>query len=215
MLKFLKTRNGLAALVVLLLPLAVYASNIKVYREQGGARMVVGSGGSLDVASGGELDIESGGAFKIAGTAVSGSAGELNHVASSSQAAEGIIARKTARATYDVAVDGGTVGARGLGVWLPAKALITRSYFYVVTQFASTAGATATMAFSCEDANNIKTASSYNGPSAGSFVEGQSTGTAASMVGSIASACEITATIATASQTAGKANIFVDYVVGD
>lgn len=40
----------------------------KVYREQGGDRQVVKSGGSLDVESGGEIDIESGAAFKIAGT---------------------------------------------------------------------------------------------------------------------------------------------------
>ena len=43
----------------------------RVYREQGGARQVIASGGALDVESGGEIDIESGGAFKIAGTAVS------------------------------------------------------------------------------------------------------------------------------------------------
>ena len=40
----------------------------KVYRQQGGDRQVVASGGSCDVESGGEIDIESGGAFKIAGT---------------------------------------------------------------------------------------------------------------------------------------------------
>ena len=39
-----------------------------VYREQGGSRQVVASGGSMDVESGGEIDIESGGALKIAGT---------------------------------------------------------------------------------------------------------------------------------------------------
>lgn len=41
-----------------------------VYREQGGSRQVIASGGSCDVESGGELDIESGGALKIAGTDV-------------------------------------------------------------------------------------------------------------------------------------------------
>lgn len=50
----------------------------KVYREQGGDRMVVKSGGSVDVESGGEIDVESGGALKIAGTAISASAAELN-----------------------------------------------------------------------------------------------------------------------------------------
>lgn len=41
-----------------------------VYREQGGDRLVVASGGSLDIESGGEIDIESGGTFKIAGVDV-------------------------------------------------------------------------------------------------------------------------------------------------
>lgn len=50
----------------------------KVYREQGGSRQVIASGGSLDVASGGEIDIESGGALKLAGTAVTSTAAELN-----------------------------------------------------------------------------------------------------------------------------------------
>lgn len=67
----------LAGLFALLLAVAV-AQNVANYMEQGGARWVIGSGGSLDVASGGELDIESGGALKIAGTAVTSSAAELN-----------------------------------------------------------------------------------------------------------------------------------------
>ena len=43
----------------------------KVYREQGGDRQVIASGGSFDVESGGEIDVESGGSLKLAGTAVS------------------------------------------------------------------------------------------------------------------------------------------------
>src|SRR5688500_2428973 len=50
--------------------------NTSNYLEQGGARTVIG--GSIDVVSGGELDIESGGSFKIAGTAVSATAAEIN-----------------------------------------------------------------------------------------------------------------------------------------
>jgi len=52
------------------------AQNVSNYMEQGGARWVIG--GSLDVVSGGDLDIESGGALKIAGTAVTATAAELN-----------------------------------------------------------------------------------------------------------------------------------------
>lgn len=50
------------------------------YVEQGGDRAVVASGGSLDVESGGVMDVESGGSLKIAGTAVTSSAAELNLV---------------------------------------------------------------------------------------------------------------------------------------
>lgn len=52
--------------------------NTPNYREHGGQRWVVGSGGSLDVESGGEIDIESGGALKLAGTQVTALAAEIN-----------------------------------------------------------------------------------------------------------------------------------------
>jgi hypothetical protein len=53
----------------------------KVYHEIGGDRQVVASGGSLDVESGGEIDVESGGSLRIAGTALTGTAAELNKLA--------------------------------------------------------------------------------------------------------------------------------------
>lgn len=53
----------------------------KTYRENGGDRHVIASGGSLDVESGGEIDIESGGALKLAGTALTATAAELNAMA--------------------------------------------------------------------------------------------------------------------------------------
>ncbi len=71
-----KYRFLIAALVLIALVTAIYAASSANYKEQGGARTVIG--GSLDVVSGGEIDIESGGAWKIAGTAVTASAAELN-----------------------------------------------------------------------------------------------------------------------------------------
>ncbi len=53
--------------------------NASNYTEQGGARTVIG--GSLDVVSGGDLDIESGGSLKLAGTAVTATAAEINAIA--------------------------------------------------------------------------------------------------------------------------------------
>jgi hypothetical protein len=53
----------------------------QVYREQGGNRMVVKSSGQLDIESGGEIDVESGGSLKLAGTAISATATEINRAA--------------------------------------------------------------------------------------------------------------------------------------
>ena len=57
---------------------AAIAQNVSNYNEQGGARTVVG--GSIDIISGGEIDVEAGGALKIAGTAATASAAELNYL---------------------------------------------------------------------------------------------------------------------------------------
>ena len=129
------------------------------------------------------------------------------------QSADGLHLKRIARATYDVAVNLGTVAAHGLGVSLPANAIIVRSWFYVVTQFVD--AGSGTVAISCEDANNIKTATDITGSAAGAIVEGESTGAASAFKASIAAACEITATVATAAQTAGKLIVFVEYVVAE
>ena len=52
--------------------------NAKVYMEQGGNKQVVASGGEIEVQSGGVIDVESGGALKLAGTAISAGAAEIN-----------------------------------------------------------------------------------------------------------------------------------------
>lgn len=73
---FLKSLAAAAAVLAFVAGGLAVAQNVDNYTEQGGSRDVIG--GSLDVVSGGELDIESGGALKIAGTAVTSSAAELN-----------------------------------------------------------------------------------------------------------------------------------------
>lgn len=65
-----------AVIAMALFATVAFAANVSNYKEQGGARWVVG--GSVDVVSGGDLDIESGGSIKIAGTAVTATAAELN-----------------------------------------------------------------------------------------------------------------------------------------
>ncbi len=60
--------------------------NTSNYNERGGDRTVIGgaldvaSGGALDVKSGGEIDVESGASLKIAGTAITASAAEINQL---------------------------------------------------------------------------------------------------------------------------------------
>lgn len=125
----------------------------------------------------------------------------------------GLGVRHVARAVYDFAVNGGAISTISLGVALPAKALITKSFIYVDTQFVD-AGA-GTHAYQCEDANNIKTATDLTGSAAGAFIDGASTGSAATMVGSIASSCNISIVIAGAALTAGKQTVYVEYVVSD
>jgi hypothetical protein len=126
---------------------------------------------------------------------------------------EGISNVRVARVTYDVATDLGTIGAHLLGVTLPAKSIITRSFFYTDTQFVD--GGAGTVALSCEDANNIKTATDITGNAVGVIVEGESTGAASAFKASIAADCEVTATVAGAAQTAGKLTAYIYYVVTD
>lgn len=130
-----------------------------------------------------------------------------------SYTADGLLSLRVARVTYDVSADGGGIGAHGLGVSLPANALLKQAYFYVKTQFVSASNGT--VALSCEDANNIYSATNITGQSAGAITAGVQTGTAANMSSAIASACEITATVASASYTAGKLNLFLEYLVRD
>lgn len=81
----------------------------KVYRQQGGDRQVVASGGSLDVESGGEIDIESGGSLKLAGTAITSTAAELNIV-------DGLTATVAELNLIDGAIAGTAVASKALAL---------------------------------------------------------------------------------------------------
>ena len=79
----------------------------KVYHEQEGERFVCASGGSIDIESGGELDIESGGALKLAGTAVTADAAELNKM-------EGVTAATSELNYTDIATRGAAEADKAL-----------------------------------------------------------------------------------------------------
>lgn len=130
--------------------------------------------------------------------------------------ADGLHAARLARAEFDFADGDLDVGAHSLGQALPAKAVIIRSYIFVETQLADTG--TCTLAIHCEDANNIKTATDITGTASLGFVEGESTGAASAFKGGIASACNITATVADGGScvpSAGKGTVYVHYVTHD
>ena len=127
------------------------------------------------------------------------------------------LARKVARFVYDVSQDGGTQTAIPLGVRLPQNSILTRSYLYIVTQF--TDSGSASVALSCEDADNIKVPYQATGDAAGTLIEGASTGAASAFKSGIGAQCEITATVASSTAgdqlTAGKLVGWVEYVVAE
>lgn len=115
---------------------------------------------------------------------------------------------------------GASAGVHGLGVFLPAGALITDSYGYVVTPAVKSAPQ-ATVAFQCEDANNILSAADISNLVAGDLFSGSARGmssVAAGKVNSgavaqIANGCEVSAKVATNAWSAGKVIMFVEYVL--
>ena len=124
---------------------------------------------------------------------------------------EGTFHKRVTKAFYDVATDGGAIGAHPLGVFLPAKAVITQAYFMTDVQFVD-AGA-GTVALQCEDAGNIFAAADITGFTVGTMTSGVATGTAATMIKNIAATCELQAVVAGIAQTAGKLTLWVEYVV--
>lgn len=173
------------------------------------AKMYVGnsSGVAAEVDLSGDITVDNAGAVTIG-------AAKITEAKLLGIAADGLHAKRIARATLNCASSGCSVGAHTLGVTLPAKALITRSYINVVTQLTDTG--TCTVAFHCEDANNIKTATDITGTAANGWIEGESTGAASAFKGSIGAACLITATVADGGSCVpltGKAIVFVEYNV--
>lgn len=134
------------------------------------------------------------------------------------QDADGELVQRMVRFTYDVASDGGGVGTVDTGQDLPANALVTKTSLYIDTEF--TKSGSPTFALHCEDAGNLKSATDISVAAAvdltaGSSTSGVQTGDASTWSGGIASACNITVTIATATFTAGKLNGFVEYYLHD
>lgn len=128
-------------------------------------------------------------------------------------AVDGLLAKRVARATYEVAVDGGGVGTHAMGVTLPAKAIITRSFMQFGAAFSD--NGSGTVAIHCEDANNILSAADLTVHPTAGLLDGVSTGASAAMRTNIAADCPIIATVATTAQLTGKITAWIEYVVAD
>jgi len=143
---------------------------------------------------------------------------ELNMLdASNTEPADGPMSlSRWAKAEYDFAVDGGAISAIGLGVTIPDNAIVTGGFVEVVTTCTSSDDS-GTMALHIQTANDLVTATAISGGSniwdAGihSIVPA---GTGATAIKCTA-AREITATIATDAFTAGKLNVWLQYVIGE
>jgi len=143
---------------------------------------------------------------------------------------------KVAVATYDVSGgDSGATAAHGLGVYIPDNAVITRVLVDVVTTFTDGDTDAATIALHVQSANDIVSAIAISDSSnvwdAG--IHGSKIGfpnfgadaahdsaleVAALFAGSMLKTTavrEITATVATAALTAGKMNVYVEYLISD
>jgi len=148
----------------------------------------------------------------------------------------GNVVPEIAVATFDPSANAAqrATAAHGLGVYLPAKAVITRVVIDVVTTFTS-ADDSATIALHAQSANDIVSAiaisdatnvwdaglrgSKIGFPNFGADAAHDSAvEVAALFAGSmlkVTAEREITATVAVQALTAGKANIIVEYVVSN
>lgn len=188
-----KNKKILLVILTAMVPIVACSQNVLNYMQQGGARWVVG----------GEMDIVNSGLVKIDGVVSDGPGAQI---------VEGNLNRKVVRVVYDVATDGGTPATKNLGVALPAKALVTQNWTYVVTEF----DGTGTIALQCEDSGNLDAAVSFVGTAAGTVVAGNATGAASAFVKGIGAACNVSAVVGGASAlTAGKLLHFIEYVVHD
>jgi len=132
---------------------------------------------------------------------------------------DGLGTKRTVRATYDFAVDGGATSAIGSGVTLPDNAIITRAW-YEVTDTLTSADDSATMSIGIptDDAAGIVAATSIvaGGDVWGAGIhEAIQDGTAAAFSTKTTAAREITFTIGTQAITAGSFVLFAEYVVSD
>lgn len=146
----------------------------------------------------------------------------------------GLATRYIASAVFDPSANTGdrTIAAHGLGVYIPAKAVITNAWVDVITTFTSAGADAGTIALSVESAGDLTAAiaisaagdvwdAGVHGCLPGSYAEATVAGDTAILDAARKAASyvkttverEITATVAGQALTAGKAVVFVEYVI--
>lgn len=147
----------------------------------------------------------------------------------------GLAVRHIASAVFDPSADTTLrpTGAYGLGVYIPTKAIVTKVWIDVITTFTSAGADAGTIAVHLQSANDVVAAIAISDASnvwdAG--VRGSKIGVVAisgdaetALVATAANAAnmlkmtaerEITVTVATQALTAGKAVVFVEYVLSE
>lgn len=179
------------------------------------------SGDAAPLDASGDTQILVGNGTTITSVAVSGD-GTLANDGTFSLAdysTEGLKAHRIARAVYDFSVDGGSVGAIGLGVTLPDNAIVTRAWYHVVTTFTSPTGpdnATVALGITSDDATGIVAALAINDVSniwdAGNH-EGIQDGAVSNFSTQTTAARELILTVGVEDLTAGKLILFCEYVI--
>ena len=174
-------------------------------------KILVGDGTDIvSVAVSGDVTLAANGAVTIA-------SGAVEEAMLTSYAADGLHAKRIARATFDFSVSGGDTGSYGLGVTLPDNAVVTRSWYTVESGFTS-ADSTATIALTIptDDVAGIAAASAISGNAwdAGHH-EGIQDGAAANFSEQCTAARELTLTVGVQAITAGKLVLFCEYVILD
>jgi hypothetical protein len=124
--------------------------------------------------------------------------------------------KKVTTATFDPSANTSerTVAAHTIGLQIPDDEIITRVFYEVLTTFTSAAD-TATIALHLEGANDVVSAIDIDDagdPWDAGFHEGIQTGAAATMIKTTA-ARYLTATVGVQALTAGKMNVYVEYIV--
>ena len=130
--------------------------------------------------------------------------------------ADGLGVLRVARATFDLAVEANrAVGAHGLGVTLPAQAIVVGGFMEVNP--ALTGETDATLAMSVLSANDIQTAVAVSGApwsTTGRKAIVPKANTPESTSIKLTAAKEITATVAVAALLTGKVTVYLYYVEG-